>query len=77
MKQTLLKIVNPILLLSIATQIVTVVLIKLVEFGVADVGVWVFEAHSINGLVFFGLFLIHIVLNWNWIVNTFFKKAKN
>jgi len=34
------------------------------------------EIHEIGGLIFIGLIILHIFLNWNWISAQYLKKKK-
>jgi hypothetical protein len=71
-KASALKIVNPVLALVAATQVVTAVLFTFfsdsIPFG------QVRTLHLITGYTLFGIIILHIYLNWTWIKSTFFKK---
>ena len=72
MKIKLLKIVNLFLGLAFLLQVISVVTMIL-EIGPG----WIYSMHSINGLVFILLVIVHIVLNWAWIRVNFMKKKEN
>lgn len=63
-----LKIVNPLLALSLLWMIGTVVARDFLPKGMFG------DLHKPGGFVFFALAIIHIVLNWSWIKSTYFKK---
>lgn len=68
-KQTLLKIVNPILILVAFLQLVNTIILKYIARP--D---WLFSAHEMNGMVLLGLIVVHFALNLDWIKNVLFKK---
>jgi hypothetical protein len=35
-----------------------------------------YNVHSISGLSFLIIAILHLILNWKWIKNTFIKKSK-
>jgi hypothetical protein len=67
---TILKVLNPLLFVAVAIQLATVVAQKVTY---AD---WLFEMHEIVGYSVFALVVLHLIFNWTWIKNNFFKKAK-
>lgn len=67
---TILKILNPLLFIAVALQLAGVIAQKIMF---AD---WLFEMHKFVGYSVFALVILHIVFNWNWIKNNFFKKVK-
>lgn len=68
-KVKLLKIINPILILSALIQLLGG-LFMIFSFIVPFLG----EIHEINGLVLSGIIVIHFILNWTWVKNTFFAR---
>lgn len=62
MKQTLLKIVNPLLFISIILQMVSGVGMGRLQSELLH------EIHEINGLVIGILIAIHITLNFKWFI---------
>jgi hypothetical protein len=71
-KASALKIVNPVLALVAAAQVVTAVLFTFfsdsIPFG------QVRTLHLITGYALFGIIILHSYLNWTWIKSTFLKK---
>ena len=67
-KAQLLKIVNPLLGVSLLWVVGTVLLHKSIPHEVYA------KIHPIGGYVFTGLAVIHIILNWVWIKNYFTKR---
>jgi uncharacterized protein DUF4405 len=70
MKTKWLMIVNPILFVSMLTQIVTGIALKVFH---AD---WAHPIHMNNALILDLLFLAHIVLNWGWIKTNLLRIKK-
>lgn len=68
-KNTMLKILNPILFLSALFQLISV--INMVVFYGEFLPI-----HKINGYVLLGLIFLHVILNWSWIVTNIFKLKK-
>ena len=67
-KNTALKILNPILLILLFNQAATVL------FG-AKLSHETFEIlHKGGGMVFIGLAVLHLILNFNWIKISYFHK---
>jgi cytochrome c biogenesis protein CcdA len=71
MKTKLLKIVNPLLGLTLLTVLVVLGFLK---FG--DVTRTLVEIHEIAGIVLIFLLIAHIYLNFKWFANLFKKKKK-
>jgi len=69
-KQLLLQIVNPLLGLAFLTLVVTLPFVASQDLWTAGMS----RLHRLSGMVFAALAVIHIALNWTWIVNTFFRK---
>jgi cytochrome c biogenesis protein CcdA len=69
MNSKLLKIVNPLLGVSLLTVIV---LLGFIKFG--KVTRDLIEAHEIAGIVLISLLIIHIILNRKWFKSLFKKK---
>jgi len=68
--QNALKVINPILFVAILIQLLTVA-IQAISY--TD---WVGTVHQVMGFVFFILAILHIIFNWTWIKNNFFKKKQ-
>jgi FtsH-binding integral membrane protein len=64
-----LKVVNPLVLLAAVVQAITG--LGMMLFG------WeaVHELHETSGLVFVGLVVVHVILNWGWFVAGYRRKA--
>ena len=60
MRNPLLKIVNPLLLILILFQLVTALLR-------GSIPVFFHNWHPVAGYVLVGLAMIHLVLNWGWV----------
>ncbi|MCX5716266.1 MAG: DUF4405 domain-containing protein [Candidatus Omnitrophica bacterium] len=73
-KAKLMKVVNPLLLLSAIIQMLTGVFLFFNLF--AKQLSFMSSLHEYNGIIFTALVLIHIWLNWRWFSAVFFKKAK-
>jgi len=68
MKQSALKIINPILIISFLIQFLTIVSF-VTEFGRgSDIGKLIFEVHKINGFVMVIVAITHLAFNWKWVV---------
>lgn len=67
-KQKILKILNPLLMLSMLLQIITIVLV--------NVGVDAMEIHEINGYCLIVLAIFHLILNWAWVAANFKLKKR-
>lgn len=63
-----LKVVNPFLVLAFLAQLTTAVIMVLGIRSKIN-----FLIHKNNGLVFLGLIIIHLCLNWSWIKTNFFE----
>lgn len=61
MNSKMLLVINPLLLLSMLTQIVTGIAMK--QFQAS----WAHPIHMNNAMLLDLLFLFHIILNWGWI----------
>ena len=70
-KSTLLKIVNPILVLIFLIQASTGIFHDLIPFPVFHF------LHPVAGYVLALLVAIHFTLNWNWVKTLFVKNRKN
>jgi hypothetical protein len=67
-KNTLHKILNPILLVLFINQTVTVLLLD-------ELPPWAFQAfHKGGGGILLGLIAIHFILNFNWVKANYFAK---
>jgi len=69
MKNKALKIINPILFVLFALALVAMVLMQL-ELGSR----FIYNLHVISGGLFFALGIVHLILNWGWVRNSFFKR---
>jgi high-affinity K+ transport system ATPase subunit B len=69
--QSMLKTVNPVLFVVVVVQLLTVVIQAISYMS------WVGTVHQFAGYSFFILVIIHIIFNWAWIKNNFFKKKQN
>jgi hypothetical protein len=67
---TILKVLNPVLFIAVVLQFSEVVA---QQFFYAD---WLLGMHKLVGFSIFALITLHIVFNWAWIKNTFFKSKK-
>jgi hypothetical protein len=68
-RNTALKIVNPLLAVLVANQILT----GLFGRSLSREG---FEIlHKDGGFVLAGVAVLHLILNWNWVKANFFKRA--
>ncbi len=72
-KFTLLKIINPLLFLSIAVQASTGAAMAH-GFGL-DYMMQIAQTHKYNGYVLVTLAAAHIYLNWAWIMANIFKRG--
>lgn len=68
-KVKMLKIVNPLMILSAFIQMVGGILLF---FSI--IFPFLVEIHAYNGLTLTALIVIHFILNWTWVKNTFFAK---
>jgi hypothetical protein len=73
-KNSVLKIVNPLLAVIAATQLVTMVLFTFFEESIPFPQVH--TIHVWGGYFLFCIIVLHIFLNWPWIKTTYFKKKK-
>jgi hypothetical protein len=69
-KATLLKVLNPVLMLLAFVQLVTIVFLLITYIEM------VAEIHKWNGIALVMAALAHLILNWNWVVSTYFRKKK-
>ncbi|MBN2414615.1 DUF4405 domain-containing protein [bacterium] len=74
-KQTWLKIVNPVLFLAFLGAAIAITLYR---YGPESLqgSHDIYEVHETSGIVFICLAVIHIILNFSWIVVTYFKRRK-
>lgn len=70
-KNDWLKIINPILFISVLIQALTGLAIF---FGWAE-SVIIYKLHAYNGLFFIAVAGLHLWLNWQWVKATFLKKV--
>lgn len=74
-KQNLLKFLNIVLLITFFTVVISMVLYR---WGPESIR-WselMYEIHETSGMIFFFIVILHLVLNWTWIRNTYFKRRK-
>jgi len=69
-KQTILKIVNIILAILILSQFLSGFFRKLIGKELFDL------IHEKGALVLIAVLVIHILFNWGWIKNTYFRKKQ-
>ncbi|HMA63550.1 MAG TPA: hypothetical protein VKO63_00085 [Chitinispirillaceae bacterium] len=69
--QNVLKIINPVLFVVFVVQLLTVVIQAILYAS------WVTTVHQVVGFLFFILVIMHIIFNWTWIKNNFFKKKQS
>lgn len=67
-KQKALKILNPLLLIAAALQLVNVVMLKL------EPPAFAYQVHEWNGYVLISLAILHLILNWSWFKSNFLGK---
>ena len=67
-KQRLLIVVNILLGILIISQFASVILMEFLDKDFAG------EFHEVNGFIIFGLILIHVTLNWQWIRHNVLKR---
>jgi hypothetical protein len=74
-KTILLKVVNPLLFISLAIQAITGVIAAFHLF-ISNPKLFesIAELHEHNGFLFVALGATHICLNWGWIKAQFFKR---
>ncbi|MCX5677738.1 MAG: DUF4405 domain-containing protein [Candidatus Omnitrophica bacterium] len=74
-KAGLLKVVNPLLFISLVIQALTGVIAALHLF-ISNPKLFeaIMELHKHNGFVFVALAGTHLYLNWNWVKVQFFKR---
>lgn len=66
-KASLLKITNPILALALVNQIVSLIIKDYIDYEVF------YKIHETGGgILVIGAFL-HLLLNWGWVKNNYFK----
>lgn len=73
-KNTWLKIINPVMFISLLLQAATGLLLffRLFISHFRTIG----EVHEYNGLLFLVLVITHLALNWSWIKANLFKTKK-
>ncbi|MBN1932711.1 MAG: hypothetical protein JW786_13995 [Desulfobacterales bacterium] len=68
-KNTILKILNPILGILLLNQVLMGLLHDILPLEVFEV------LHEGGGFVFAFMAILHVILNWNWIKANFFGKS--
>lgn len=71
-KLKLLKIINPVLGISLILQALAITAMIL-EIAPR----WLFKMHKFNGVIFIIIAIFHVTLNWGWIKANFMKKKEN
>ncbi len=75
MKQSALKIINPILMISLLIQLIAVgLMVSELAEGNKELGMLIFMAHKFNGMALVVIGLIHLIYNWNWVKAQFKSK---
>ena len=67
-RNTVLKVLNPVLAILLINMILTGVLNKALSDEAFAI------LHKGGGIVFAFLSILHVILNWNWIKATFFRQ---
>ncbi len=67
-----LRVLNVVLLVSARFQAGTGILAWVHAIPTGNFFVW---AHPINGLILVALILVHLALNWQWIVANYFRRV--
>ncbi len=70
-RNTLLKMLNPILAILIINQIASGMFHDYLDHETFEI------LHEGGGILFSLGILLHVILNWGWIKVNFFKKARN
>ncbi len=68
-KAKLLKVLNPILFILLAVQLVSILLIK-----ITPQLSFIYILHNWNGAVISLTIIIHLILNFGWIKSTYFSR---
>ena len=68
--QKLLKILNPVMAILFICVAVAIILLKYPVVPVLQGNETVYYIHEIAGKIFIALAVLHIILNWNWILIT-------
>ena len=67
-KNTVLKILNPVIALLLLCQAGTALLMSALGHGEVE------ELHEIGGILLSLGALLHLILNWKWVKTSYFKK---
>ena len=67
-KNTVLKILNPIIALLLLCQASTALLMSALGHGAVE------EIHETGGILLALGVLLHLILNWKWVKSSYFKK---
>jgi len=70
MRNSILKIINPVLGLLLINQVLMAVLHDVLPYKAFKV------MHEGGGIVFAIVAALHVILNWNWIKANFLRKSK-
>ncbi|MFA7257815.1 MAG: hypothetical protein WC047_09605 [Kiritimatiellales bacterium] len=68
-RNTMLKILNPILGILVINQILTGIFAETLPHEAFEV------MHEGGGFLLAGVAALHLILNWNWVKANFFKRA--
>jgi len=68
-RNTVLKILNPILGILVVNQILTGIFADSLPGNTFEI------LHQGGGIVFSVLVVLHVILNWNWVKANFFKRS--
>jgi hypothetical protein len=69
-KASLLKILNPLLILSALVQITTIIIKAFKDIDLVQ------SIHEVNGWVLMSLVVLHLILNWSWVRSVLFSRKK-
>lgn len=72
MKQKILRVLNVLMIILFFSLMITVILYTSVPHYIGDETVG--DLHGYTGKAFFLCGFLHLILNWSWIRNTYFKK---
>jgi sugar phosphate permease len=70
MKKLALKILNPLIALLLLNQVLSALLRGILSDEAFE------TIHEPGGFLLFAGVVLHLLLNWNWVKATFFKKKK-
>lgn len=70
MNHKILKILNPILFLTVIFT-----LLGLLGYKTTETDLW-YKLHIISGTLFFLAAILHLILNWGWVKASYLKRKK-